>query len=149
MASFETARTDLLVALNRRDAGSPILRRWLMKVGLRFAVTSLLLVAFAVGCTCMQKSWGTGALAGAGVGAIAGGIATGAASNNSGAFHVGNDNEDKAVAVASGGALIGHCLWDREPVVAQAPPPPPPPAPPPPPPVQQKIVLRGVNFDFN
>ncbi len=127
-----------------------------MKVGLRFAVTSLLLVAFAVGCTCMQKSWGTGALAGAGVGAIAGGIATGAASNNSGAFNVGNDNEDKAVAVASGavsgaivGALIGHCLWDREPVVAQAPPPPPPPAPPPPPPVQQKIVLRGVNFDFN
>src|SRR5204863_313903 len=41
-----------------------------MKVGLRFAVTSLLLVAFAVDCTCMQKSWGTGALAGAGVGAI-------------------------------------------------------------------------------
>src|SRR6266403_1455402 len=126
MASFETARTDLLVALNRRDAGSPILRRWLMKVGLRYAVTSLLLVAFAVGCTCMQKSWGTGALAGAGVGAIAGGIATGAASNNSGAFNVGNDNEDKAVAIASGavsgaliGALVGHCLWDREVVVAQ------------------------------
>lgn len=125
-----------------------------MKVGLRFAVTSVLLVAFAVGCTCMQKPWGTGALAGAGVGAVAGGIAAGAGANNSGAFNVGNDNEDKIVAIASGavggalvGALVGHCLWDREAVVAQAPPPPP--APPPAPPVQKKIVLRGVNFDFN
>src|SRR4029077_18219619 len=100
-----------------------------MKVGLRFAVTSLLLVAFAVGCTCMQKSWGTGALAGAGVGAIAGGIATGAAKNKTFAFHVGrNDTENKAVAIASGavsgaliGALVGHCLWDHEVIVAQAP----------------------------
>jgi len=120
-----------------------------MKVGLRFAVTSVLLVAFAVGCTCMQKPWGTGALAGAGIGAVGGGIAAGAGANNSGAFNVGNDNEDKIVAIASGavggalvGALVGHCLWDREAVVAQA-------APPPAPPVQKKIVLRGVNFDFN
>ena len=82
-----------------------------MKVGLRFAVTSLLLVAFAVGCTCMQKSWGTGALAGAGVGAIAGGIATTAASNNSGAFNVGNDNEDKAVAIFR--ERPGSCLRHR------------------------------------
>ncbi len=126
-----------------------------MKVGLRFAVTSVLLVAFAVGCTCMQKPWGMGALEGAGVGAIGGGIAAGAGTNNSGAFDVGNDNEDKGVAAASGavggaivGAIIGHCLWDREAVVAQAIPPPPPPAPAPPP-VQKKIVLRGVNFDFN
>jgi OOP family OmpA-OmpF porin len=124
-----------------------------MKVGLRFAVTSVLLVAFAVGCTCMQKPWGMGALEGAGVGAIGGGIAAGAGANNSGAFNVGNDNEDKGVAAASGavggaivGAIIGHCLLDREAVVAQAPPPPPPLAPPP---VQKKIVLRGVNFDFN
>jgi outer membrane protein OmpA-like peptidoglycan-associated protein len=126
-----------------------------MKVGLRFAVTSALLVAFAVGCTCMQKPWGMGALAGAGVGAIGGGIAAGAGANNTGAFDVGNDNEDKAVAAASGavggallGAVIGHCLWDREAVVAQAPAPPPPPAAVAPP-VQQKIVLRGVNFDFD
>ncbi|MBI3769117.1 MAG: OmpA family protein [Deltaproteobacteria bacterium] len=124
-----------------------------MKVGLRFAVTSVLLVAFAVGCTCMQKPWGMGALEGAGVGAIGGGIAAGAGANNSGAFNVGNDNEDKGVAAASGavggaivGAIIGHCLLDREAVVAQAPPPPPPAAAPP---VQRKIVLRGVNFDFN
>ncbi len=126
-----------------------------MKVGLRFAVTSVLLVAFAVGCTCMQKPWGMGALTGAGVGAVGGGIAAGSATNNTGAFDIGNDNEDKALAISTGavsgailGALIGHCLWDREAIetttVTAAPPPPPPP-----PPVQQKIVLRGVNFDFD
>lgn len=128
-----------------------------MKVGLRFAVTSVLLVAFAVGCTCMQKPWGMGTLTGAGAGAVAGGIAAGAGANNSGAFNVGNDNEDKGVAIASGavggaliGALIGHCLLDQSAPIVQAPPPPSPPAAvPPPPPVQKKIVLRGVNFDFN
>src|SRR6185503_18843097 len=115
-----------------------------------------LLVTFSVGCTCMQKPWGVGALAGAGAGAVGGGIATGAATNNTGAFDIGNDNEDKAIAIATGavggailGALIGHCLFDASAVVAQAPPPPPPPAAAPPPPVTQKIVLRGVNFDFN
>jgi OOP family OmpA-OmpF porin len=124
-----------------------------MRVGLRFAVTSALLVAFTVGCTCMQKQWGWGALSGAGVGAIGGGIAAGAGANNSGAFDIGEDNEDKAVAIASGavggalvGAIIGHCLWDREAVV-ERPQPPPPPAPTPV--VKKKIVLRGVNFDFD
>lgn len=124
-----------------------------MKVGLRFAVTSALLVVFAFGCTCMQKPWGTGALWGAGVGAIGGGIAAGAGANNTGAFDIGEDDEDKGVAIASGavggallGAVLGHCLWDREAFVAQAPPPPPAA---PAPPVQKKIVLRGVNFDFD
>jgi OOP family OmpA-OmpF porin len=127
-----------------------------MKVGLRFAVTSLVLVTFAVGCTCMQKPWSYGALTGAGVGAVGGGIATGAATNNTGAFDVGNDNEDKAVAIATGavggailGALIGHCLLDPAATPPAPPPPPPPPPAPPPPPVAQRIVLRGVNFDFN
>ena len=125
-----------------------------MKVGLRFAVTSVLLVAFAVGCTCMQKPWGMGTLTGAGVGAIGGGIATGAATNNTGAFDVGDDNTDKAVAAATGavggaiiGALLGHCMLDRA-VIEQKRRrrlPPPPPAPP----VQKKIILRGVHFDFN
>jgi OOP family OmpA-OmpF porin len=125
-----------------------------MKVGLRFAVTCVLLVAFAAGCACMQKPWGTGALAGAGVGAVGGGIATGAASNNTGAFDIGNDNEDKALAIGTGvvggaliGALLGHCLWDNAPI--QAAPPPPPPVAAPAPVVQKKIVLRGVNFDFD
>ena len=124
-----------------------------MRVGMRFTVTCGLLVAFATGCTCMQKQWGYGALGGGVAGAVGGGIATGAASNNTGAFDIGNDNEDKALAIATGvvsgallGALVGHCLWDQ----AAAPPPPPPPPPAPaPPPVAKKIVLRGVNFDFN
>jgi len=124
-----------------------------MKVGLRFGVAFAFLLAFATGCTCMQKQWGKGALAGAGVGAIGGGIATGAATNNTGAFDIGDDDEDKALGIATGavggallGAIIGHCLWDRQPVVAEAPPPPPPA---PEPRVQKKIVLRGVNFDFD
>jgi OOP family OmpA-OmpF porin len=123
-----------------------------MKVGLRFTVACVLLVAFAAGCTCMQKPWGKGALGGGVAGAVGGGIAAGAGSNNTGAFDIGNDNEDKALAVATGviggalvGAIIGHCLWDQSAIVA-APPPPPAPAPAP---VQKKIVLRGVNFDFD
>ena len=127
-----------------------------MKVELRFTVAAVLLVAFAVGCTCMQKPWGRGALAGAAVGAIGGGIATGAATNNTGAFDIGDDNEDKALAIGTGavggaviGAIIGHCLWDYAPMTPAPPPPPPVAAPPPAPPVQQKIVLRGVNFDFD
>ena len=128
-----------------------------MKVGLRFVVTSVLLVTFAVGCTCMQKPWGMGTLTGAGVGAIGGGIATGAAANNTGAFDVGDDNTDKVVAGATGavggailGALLGHCFLDRA-VIAQKATPPPPPSPPPAPapPVQTKMILRGVNFDFD
>ena len=43
--------------------------------------------------------------------------------------------------------LAGHYFLDPEP--PPPPPPPPPPTPEPPPPVSQKIVLRGVNFDFN
>jgi outer membrane protein OmpA-like peptidoglycan-associated protein len=124
-----------------------------MRVGLRFTVACVLLVAFAAGCTCMQKPWGMGALSGGVAGAVGGGIASGASTNNTGAFNIGNDNEDKALAIATGaiggallGALVGHCLLDRD--AAIAPPPPPPPAPAPAP-VQKKIVLRGVNFDFN
>jgi outer membrane protein OmpA-like peptidoglycan-associated protein len=50
------------------------------------------------------------------------------------------------------GAIIGHYYCDPliappPPVMAQAPPPPPPPPPPPAP--QERIVLRGVHFDFN
>ena len=79
-----------------------------MKVGLRFTVACGVLVAFAAGCTCMQKPWGYGALGGGVVGAVGGGIATGAASNNTGAFDIGNDNEDKALAVATGRPLFLH-----------------------------------------
>jgi len=127
-----------------------------MRVGVRFVVTSAVLATFAVGCAgvqrCTEKTWGKGALAGAGVGAVGGGIAGGAAANNTGAFDIGSDNEDKALGISTGavggavlGALIGHCLWDRDPPIPPTPPPPPAPAPE----VKQKIVLRGVNFDFD
>jgi outer membrane protein OmpA-like peptidoglycan-associated protein len=59
------------------------------------------------------------------------------------------------IGAASGAVLcglLGHVFLDPAPPVALAPPPPPPtpePAPPPPPVVKQRIVLRGVNFDFN
>jgi len=126
-----------------------------MNTGLRFAVTSVLLVTFAVGCACLQKPWGKGTLAGAGIGAVGGGIATGAAANNTGAFDIGNDNADKGLAVATGavggallGAVIGHCLLDYPAPLAKAAPPPPP-APQPTPVPQKKIVLRGVNFEFD
>lgn len=124
-----------------------------MRSKFRFASTLGVLVVFAAGCACMQKPWGKGALVGAGLGAVGGGIAGGAATNNSGAFDIGDDNEDKALGIgvsalggAALGALIGHCLWDRTP---PAPPPPPPPRVEAPPPAPKKIVLRGVNFDFD
>ena len=47
----------------------------------------------------------------------------------------------------SGGLAYTHVFLPEE-RVAQAPPPPPA-APPPPPPVRRRIVLRGVNFDFD
>jgi|SRR5579862_5176463 len=58
-----------------------------------------------------------------------------------------------AIAIGAGGGallcgLVGHYLWDPEPT-PPPPPPPPPPTPEPPPVISQKIVLRGVNFDFN
>ena len=53
-------------------------------------------------------------------------------------------------AVACG--LLGHVFLDPagpEPYIPPPPPPTPEPTPAPPPPVKQRIVLRGVNFDFN
>ncbi len=43
--------------------------------------------------------------------------------------------------------LAGHYLFDKE--EGAAAPPPPPPSPPLPPPTSRRIVLRGVNFDFD
>jgi OOP family OmpA-OmpF porin len=58
------------------------------------------------------------------------------------------------IGAASGAVLcgvLGHVFLDPAPEVAFEPPPPPPPTPlpTPAPPVKQRIVLRGVNFDFN
>jgi len=66
-----------------------------------------------------------------------------------------HDDPDYPAAIAigaGGGALLcglaGHYIFDPEPPTP--PPPPPPPTPiPPPPPSSKRIVLRGVNFDFD
>ncbi len=116
----------------------------------RRLVAGLLLATFITGCGCARKEWGSGAVGGAVVGATALGITGGAIANNVNPPFKAQD-EDRGAGIAIGmvtggilGALVGHCLFDAEPA-----PPPPPPPPPPAPVAKKKIVLRGVNFDFN
>src|ERR1019366_5985814 len=96
------------------------------------------------------RSWGTcavvGGLVGAGVGAASGIVIA-----DSVAGRHQSDKDARAYAGVGGaaigagiGALAGHYICD--PLI---PPPPPLPPPPPPPSVRQKLVLRGVHFDFN
>jgi OmpA-OmpF porin, OOP family len=89
-------------------------------------------------------------LIGAGAGAIAGG-GTGALV----ADQAGGSSKNYAIGVPIGvvvggilGGLIG-CAMAPAPEATPAPQPPAPPPPPPPPTAPQKIVLRGVHFDFN
>ena len=73
-----------------------------------------------------------------------------------------HDENERAAGIAIGaaagaviGGLIGYLVAKEEEAPPPPPPPPPPPArpaPPPPPapgPISKKIVLRGINFDFN
>src|SRR5580704_2855640 len=50
--------------------------------------------------------------------------------------------KQRGMLIGAGGGAIGYFL-------AQEPAPPPPPPPPPPPAPQERIILRGVHFDFN
>ncbi len=116
------------------------------------------LAAALSGCAnfSQPRYWGDCAIAGGALGAfIGGGTAAGVTlgENSSDGTKVG-----ASLGAAAGGAiigaLIGHYYCDPlitppAPVVAQAPPPPPPPPPPPAPAPQERIVLRGVHFDFN
>jgi OOP family OmpA-OmpF porin len=123
-------------------------------VGKRVAtwVMWLAVLGMAAGCSSMTPEQEKGCLIGAGVGALAGGgigaaAAAGPGGNNSKAYEIG-----VPVGVAAGailGALAG-CFIER-PVSAEAAPPPPPPPPPPPQPAPapEKIILRGVHFNFN
>jgi outer membrane protein OmpA-like peptidoglycan-associated protein len=103
------------------------------------------------------REWDGCALGGALAGALIGGISSYFIAANTGS---GTDRSDvKAVYVpiftiigGGLGAVAGHYICDPiipppppAPVVAEAPPPPPPPPPAP----QERIVLRGVHFDFN
>ncbi len=120
-------------------------------------------LAMVAGCAQMgqPREWGQcaglGAVAGAAAGAASGIVI---ADNTHGK---GESNNGKAIFGGSGaaigaiiGAVTGHFICDPikpppppPPQVAQAPPLPPPPPPPPPPPAKEKLVLRGVHFDFN
>ncbi len=95
------------------------------------------------------REWDGCALGGALAGALVGGISSYFIAANTGS---GTDRSDvKAVYVpiftiigGGLGAVAGHYICD--PIIPPAPPPPPPPPPPAP---QERIVLRGVHFDFN
>src|SRR5262249_25119949 len=60
-------------------------------------------------------------------------------------IHAARGSKDDLTYVSTGLSLHHH-FPEAPPAVAEAPPPPPPP---PPPPVKKKLVLRGVNFDFD
>jgi len=121
------------------------------------------LVVAVTGCSTtslQQRPLGQCALAGAVVGAMAGtGAGLGVAYLDTDHGHPGTDKE--AATMAGGGAIgaiiggtLGHYLCDPlatppapppAPMAAAAPPPPPAPAPA----HHEKLVLRGVHFDFN
>ena len=103
----------------------------------------------------MSEAKTRGTIVGAAIGAAAmggGGAALG------GSIGDGDSNDRWAAAgvgIGAGiliGGTIGYLLTE-EPQAAPPPPPPSPPAPapppPPPPPAPKRIILRGVNFDFN
>ena len=99
-----------------------------------------------------DRAWGAGTAVGALAGGLIGGAIGGGIVATSGETE--RQSEDYATAIGIGaltgsilGSFFGHCAFD--PQWEEEPPPPPAPAPPPPPPVKQKIVLRGVNFDFD
>jgi OOP family OmpA-OmpF porin len=100
-----------------------------------------------------DRRWGAGTAGGAVTGALLGGGLGGGIVATSGELE--RQAEDYAVGIGVGalsgaliGGLFGHCAFDPQHEMAP-PPPPPAPAPPPPPPVKRKIILRGVNFDFD
>jgi outer membrane protein OmpA-like peptidoglycan-associated protein len=132
-------------------------RRSSWKLGISTCVLACLALALS-GCANLSepRSWGDCAIGGGVIGAfIGGGTAAGITlgENSSDGTKVGA-SLGAAAAGAVIGALIGHYYCDPlitppAPVMAQAPPPAPPPPPPPAPAPQERIVLRGVHFDFN
>jgi len=106
---------------------------------------SLATLAMVSGCA-MSPAKQRGMLIGAGGGALVGGgigcgVAAGQPDADDGeAFEIG------CPAGVVGGAIIGGAIGY---FLAQEPAPPPPPPPPPPPAPQERIILRGVHFDFN
>jgi outer membrane protein OmpA-like peptidoglycan-associated protein len=141
----------------------------------RGVVTVLIALTVLPGCEYgrrfIRKPWGKGTYVpavvctavGAGVGVLIqnerSGTSTVTVANPDGTRRSISVSDDKelwkgaAVGAPIGAAvcgLLGHAIFDHE--VATPPPPPPPPVPTPeplPPPSSKRIVLRGVNFDFD
>ena len=125
-----------------------------MNRGLGFWVLWLFALGGISGCAVSEKKRTytvAGALAGAAVGAGIGAIVD--ATND-------DDDSDLGAGIGAGagaiiGAIVGYRLAGEEAPPPPPPPPPPapivaPPPPPPPPPAEpQRIVLRGINFDFD
>jgi len=130
-------------------------------MNIRSRISSFLLPAVAglalllSGCA-QQRQLGWCTVYGAAAGALAG-TGIGYAIGDSAGHPHHSDTHTIAGAVAGAaigaaiGGVAGHYICD--PIVQPPPPPPPPPPspppPPPPPPVKEKLVLRGVHFDFN
>ena len=123
----------------------------------RRLIAGLLAAAFLSACAAenCRKPWGSGAVGGAIIGAAALGAAGGAIANN---VHPPFEKQDSdrgagiGIGIATGGilgALIGHYAFDKCEVTTTTTTAVTPPPPPPPPVTKKKIVLRGVNFDFN
>ena len=114
-------------------------------------------------CAYLQqpRSWGTCAAIGAALGAGAG-AASGIVIIDHSTSDDGRSDSDLRAWGGIGGAVLGGLIggvaghYICDPIIPPPPPPPAPPAPlplppppPPPPPVKEKLVLRGVHFDFN
>ena len=114
------------------------------------AVASVALFASSMtGCAWLQqpRHWGSCALIGGALGAGAGAAIGIVIVDNTQGKHSNSSNDSRAWAGGGGavggailGALAGHYICDE--VIV-------PPPPPPPPVVKEKLVLRGVHFDFN
>jgi len=138
-------------------------KSWILK-GFAAASVAAFCAGALAGCSSIPpvggREWGSCAVVGAGLGAGAG-AASGIVimDNSHGSSSANNDSKawagaGGAVAGALIGGLAGHFICDPlvpPPPPPPTPPPPPPPPPSPPPPVKQheKLVLRGVHFNFN
>jgi outer membrane protein OmpA-like peptidoglycan-associated protein len=108
------------------------------------------------GCSTQRREWGRCAVLGGAAGAVVGGggaagVAYGTGpSNDSRSDEAGTAGMIGVVVGSIIGAIIGHYTCD--PVIAKerpSPPSPPSPPPAPAPAAKEKLVLRGVHFDFN
>lgn len=129
---------------------------WVAALTLMVATTGCAARVDRGGFNCNRR-WGGGAIGGALAGAAIGGGLGGGIAATSGETE--RQAKDLALGIGVGvlagsaiGLLFGHCAFDKhyeERIAAPPPPPPPPPRPAAAPPTHRRIVLRGVNFDFN